>query len=1067
VNAYSFLPWLRRGIATLITADPGTAARASVQVRLRLTGPAVARPGTVVQEVGHGVALYGPGDVIGVDPRVVVRTEPRNWITNFDPNLLAFIEFYDEDFPWRYSPAAADPITKRLRPWLAVVVLTEEEFTEAGTLPGRPLPVIQIKDRGVLPPADQLGAWAHVHVNRGVTASDTEVVSEEMTAVLPRLSAVLAENPDLACARLMCPRRLDASAMYHAFLVPAFETGRLAGLGLDPAGSPGALQSSWVCYAGRPEPDRMCVYHRWQFRTAPAGDFEYLVRLLEPRTVDARVGNRDIDVQHPGAGLPGITDAELGGVLRLGGALKVPDTALDPTEAAEAQKYESWDQPSPHPFQQALATLINLSDDYATEQAITANNRVSAATGFAAVTPDDPDPMVTPPLYGRWPALTSRLLTDRDGSPIHPDDNWVHELNLDPRFRIAAGIGARVIREHQEEFMAAAWAQLGDVLEANRRIRAAQLAREVGYAFHTRHLQPLMEAAPAQALAVTAPLHTRVVATVGTAAARAAGVTSRLTVAAQLADSRIAGASLSPAMRRVTRPGSRLMRALPFDPEKPRHALLERTNRGEVTAAPPKTRPSGVVTVDELEAALPERRGPQDPGALERGVAVPSAAAVPDPVEELPSSPKFKVSLPGDDVHPEPGETDSPEATRFKAGLHEVYAAFKFADQAGQVPPRQETDLGALAVATLDGLHPDVTVPRRVLGGLALPERFRPQTDRLAEAMAYPVIDLPMYRPLLAMSKELFLPNLNLVPPNSITLLEANQRFIEAYMVGLNHEMARELLWREYPTDQRGSPFRQFWDTRSVLPAPDEDPDTLRERLRDIPPLHRWEAGSVLGDHDARDQDGGANVVLVIRGELLKKYPTAVIYAHRAEWQRRPDGSIDPTQERRLARLTPDEESSPPRDKIRLPVYDAKVDPDIYFFGFDLTEEDARGGTGEPPDDDPGWFFVIKERPGDPRFGLDQERTGPLQVWNDLAWPDVLPVGSPPPGPTYLRLGADTPTPTLTEPTDPEDQEKVEQYAEDKSLTWNPQMSASDVAYILYQAPVLVAVHAREMLSDE
>ena len=31
-------------------------------------------------------------------------------------------------------------------------------------------------------------------------------------------------------------------------------------------------------------------------------------------------------------------------------------------------------------------------------------------------------------------------------------------------------------------------------------------------------------------------------------------------------------------------------------------------------------------------------------------------------------------------------------------------------------------------------------------------------------------------------------------------------------MVGLNHEFARELLWREYPTDQRGSYFRQFWD---------------------------------------------------------------------------------------------------------------------------------------------------------------------------------------------------------------------------------------------------------------
>ena len=52
-------------------------------------------------------------------------------------------------------------------------------------------------------------------------------------------------------------------------------------------------------------------------------------------------------------------------------------------------------------------------------------------------------------------------------------------------------------------------------------------------------------------------------------------------------------------------------------------------------------------------------------------------------------------------------------------------------------------------------------------------------------------------------------------------------------------------------------------------------------------------------------------------------------------------------------------------------MFEAKVDPDIYFFGFDLTVEDVIGGTGENINDDPGWFFVIKERPGEPRFGLD------------------------------------------------------------------------------------------------
>jgi len=38
-NAYSFLPWLRTGLAARITEAPGAAARrASIQVRLRITG---------------------------------------------------------------------------------------------------------------------------------------------------------------------------------------------------------------------------------------------------------------------------------------------------------------------------------------------------------------------------------------------------------------------------------------------------------------------------------------------------------------------------------------------------------------------------------------------------------------------------------------------------------------------------------------------------------------------------------------------------------------------------------------------------------------------------------------------------------------------------------------------------------------------------------------------------------------------------------------------------------------------------------------------------------------------
>ena len=154
--SYSFLPWLRRGLAGQITAadlDPAVKGRAGVGVALNLTGDAITGP-ALVHPVNRPVQLYGPGDVIGIDPRAIVRTEPRDWITNAEPNYLAAIEFYDEDFPWRYTPAAPDATGLRLRPWIALVVLEEGvEFEEVKAHAERPLPSINVLDATALPPA--------------------------------------------------------------------------------------------------------------------------------------------------------------------------------------------------------------------------------------------------------------------------------------------------------------------------------------------------------------------------------------------------------------------------------------------------------------------------------------------------------------------------------------------------------------------------------------------------------------------------------------------------------------------------------------------------------------------------------------------------------------------------------------------------------------------------------------------------------------------------------------------------------------------------------------------------
>jgi hypothetical protein len=318
------------------------------------------------------------------------------------------------------------------------VVLEEGEFDDGKNLQDKPLPYITAKDvANTFPAGDQLWAWAHVHVNRDLAGSDEEMASENMDAVLPKFDATLKENRDFAYSRLMCPRRLKPNTAYHAFLVPTFETGRKAGLG-EAVESDRATARAWG--AGQTE---FPYYHRWYFRTSTQGDFEYLVRLLKAKPANEKVGRRDMDMQQPGWNLPGFDpDDDLHGILRLGGALRVPESVIK--DLAEYQKYEDWAKVGyPKPIQSALAKFLNLADDY---QKPGANPQPVPDPE----NPLDPDPLITPPLYGRWHAAVERLLTAADGTPLPNDRNWIHELNLDPRFRVSAGYGTRVIQKNRK-----------------------------------------------------------------------------------------------------------------------------------------------------------------------------------------------------------------------------------------------------------------------------------------------------------------------------------------------------------------------------------------------------------------------------------------------------------------------------------------------------------------------------------------------------------------------------------------------------------------------------------------
>src|SRR5262249_7739071 len=113
-------------------------------------------------------------------------------------------------------------------------------------------------------------------------------------------------------------------------------------------------------------------------------------------------------------------------------------------------------------------------------------------------------PVLSPPLYGRWPARVKAL--PRAGRR-RAQASWLRELNLDPRHRAAAELGALVVRRQGDAVLASGWRQLGDLLEANQAVRQSQLARAGGQSIHAGRLAPR---AGSTILALTAPVHSRI-----------------------------------------------------------------------------------------------------------------------------------------------------------------------------------------------------------------------------------------------------------------------------------------------------------------------------------------------------------------------------------------------------------------------------------------------------------------------------------------------------------------------------------------------------------------------------
>jgi hypothetical protein len=271
--------------------------------------------------------------------------------------------------------------------------------------------------------------------------------------------------------------------------------------------------------------------------------------------------------------------------------------------------------------------------------------------------------------------------------------------------------------------------------------------------------------------------------------------------------------------------------------------------------------------------------------------------------------------------------------------------------------------------------------------------RSEAEARPLRPIMAHPKFTVPIAEELLARWPEWAIPGIGALPPNSVTLLETNPEFVAALLVGLNHEFNRELLWREFPTDQRGTPFARFW------PGDDTDVDEIA----------RWPLDAPLG---SRLRTGGeGSLALLVRGDLLRRFPGTALLAVRGEEGKLPAafGGVPGTP------LALDESTV------------------LYLFA-GIDEHRARAED---------WFFVFREPMRGTQFGFDSGQPVPLKTWADLTWSGVTVDAA-----RFVRLAPAPATPSELPPADPP--------------VWG--RDAADMARIAFQQPFQLAFRATTLL---
>ena len=964
LGVYTFLPWVRTGLAAGVSAGAGGGARATVDVGVTVAD----NGGGTARVVQKSLTLRGPGDVLGFDTAQIVRRYPAPGTTGAEATYRALVEFDRPDFPWLFSPFA--PQADRLAPWIALVVLEQRHAHVQASQRGRPPMVTTRMDQ--LDPLTDAWACAHAQVVGGPGDPGASVADRLTDAYGPA-----------NLSRLMCLRALQPNTAYVACVVPAFDAGVQAAFG-----RPGTLAPAWTRAAGDERIEiTLPVYDRWTFATGADGNFKTLAAKLEGVPAPWSVGRRILDASNPGAGMWALRSGESGRIQVIRCALTAPSGAARPANAFDDET--AWTRAKTD----ELRTALNLPATLAT---------LSAG--------GDDLPLIGPRIYARYPRGQNTV----DGTP--PGD-WFDELNLLPTRRVVAGVGARIVQKDRELLLQSAWAQVGALEAANREVRRMQVARYVGGSLHRRHFTALSAGSLVQA---TRGLHGKVRLDGDAVTVRARAADSALAPAALSGTFRRLTRVRGPLMRYLDAAGRQaIARLIASGPNFRDHRRRYVEPDGVVTLSPaavaavPADVAARVLGVDAsiAQATLAARAtamasrasvadrlmaGPapwngasasqRSPGdiAAERVLAVVSRA-MPRRIEDDPARAASLVALLAGIANSgtRSAERAAAMATRITERLpmrgerEPAAGGERYARPYARLETAATRELGRMlggALAFDPARHAEAIVtfargmdvavlpatpsrPALALSRDKLLERIRSgrtvtelakarvgrfpawlapdwfDDGRVEPLMAAPVFTRPMFEAVDAYDRDWLVPGLGRIAKDDfVTLLETNPVFIEACLAGLSDEMGRHLLFHDFPTDQRATYFRRFWTA-------DED-----ELAQD---LHRF-SRTPLGTH-LESSAGGATptLVFVVRGELVRRYPDLMAMALRAgstDGKGRPvfvDPASDPTA---VARLR----------------FQAILPPDILLCGFALTEADLAPGR---------WWFVLAEHPTAPRFG--------------------------------------------------------------------------------------------------